>query len=124
MQEVQEEEKGRLYLQIRAYIEENYADAGLNVNAISERFERPATFISRYFKEMSGENLTQYIHTVRLQHVKEKLMQDEKLESIAVSCGFGSLRSFLRIFKQYEGVTPSQYRELHSNKEETSHENI
>lgn len=124
MQEAQEEEKGRLYLQIRAYIEENYADAGLNVNAISERFERPAAFISRYFKEMSGENLTQYIHTVRLQHVKEKLMQDEKLESIAVSCGFGSLRSFLRIFKQYEGVTPSQYRELHSNKEETSHENI
>lgn len=124
VQEAQEDERGRLYLQIRAYIEENYSDAGLNVNAISERFERPASFISRYFKEKSGENLTQYIHKVRLQHVKEKLMRDEKLENIAVSCGFGSLRSFLRIFKQYEGVTPSQYRELHTNKEEMSHENI
>ena len=73
---------------------------------------------------MNGTNLTQYIHKVRLEHVKEKLLQDEKLETIAVTCGFGSLRSFLRIFKQYEGVTPTQYRELHSKKEETTNEYI
>ena len=123
-QEAQEDEKGRLYLQIRDYIEENYSDAALNVNAISEHFDRPAPFVSRYFKEMSGTNLTQYIHKMRLEHVKEKLLQGEKLESIAVTCGFGSLRSFLRIFKQYEGVTPSQYRELHGKREETTNENI
>lgn len=122
--ETQEDEKGRLYLEIRAYIEENYADAGLNVNAISERFDRPAPFVSRYFKEMSGTNLTQYIHKVRLEHVKEKLLQGEKLETIAITCGFGSLRSFLRIFKQYEGVTPSQYRELHGKREEMTNENL
>ena len=123
-QEAQEDEKGRLYLEMRDYIEANYADAGLNVNALSEHFDRPAPFVSRYFKEMSGTNLTQYIHKVRLEHVKAKLLQGEKLETIAVTCGFGSLRSFLRIFKQYEGVTPSQYRELHSEKEETTNENI
>lgn len=123
-QEAQEDEKGRLYLQIREYIETHYADAGLNVNAISEHFDRPAPFVSRYFKEMSGANLTQYIHKARLEHVKEKLLQGEKLETIAITCGFGSLRSFLRIFKQYEGVTPSQYRELHGKREETTNENI
>ena len=104
--------------------EANYSDAALNVNALSEHFDRPAPFVSRYFKEMNGTNLTQYIHKVRLEHVKEKLLQDEKLETIAITCGFGSLRSFLRIFKQYEGVTPTQYRELHSKKEETTNENI
>ena len=56
--------------------------------------------------------------------MKEKLLQDEKLETIAITCGFGSLRSFLRIFKQYEGVIPTQYRELHGKKEETTNENI
>ena len=79
--------------------------------------------ISRYFKEMSGMNLTQYIHRVRLTHVKQKLMQGEKLESIAIACGFGSQRSFLRIFKQYEGVTPSQYKDLHG-KEGTENEDV
>ena len=123
-QEAAADEKGRLYLEMRDYIEANYSDATLNVNALSEHFDRPAPFVSRYFKEMNGTNLTQYIHKVRLEHVKEKLLQDEKLETIAVTCGFGSLRSFLRIFKQYEGVTPTQYRELHGKKEETTNENI
>lgn len=123
-QEAAADEKGRLYLEMRDYIEANYSDATLNVNALSEHFDRPAPFVSRYFKEMNGTNLTQYIHKVRLEHVKEKLLQDEKLETIAITCGFGSLRSFLRIFKQYEGVTPTQYRELHSKKEETTNENI
>ena len=69
---------GRLYLEMRDYIEANYSDATLNVNALSEHFDRPAPFVSRYFKEMNGTNLTQYIHKVRLEHVKEKLLQDEK----------------------------------------------
>ena len=124
-QQAQEEEKARLYREICQYIDENYPDPGLNVNSISEKFDKQAPFVSRYFKEMSGANLTQYIHKVRLQHVKEKLLQGDRLEDIAVSCGFGSQRSFLRIFKQYEGVTPSQYKELHTSKDEaTTDENV
>lgn len=118
-----EDERYRLYLAIRKYIEANYVDSSLNVNYLSEYFERPVSFISRYFKEMSGVSLIRYIHRVRLKHAKEKLLQgDEKLEQIAASCGFGSQRSFLRIFKQYEGVTPSQYKELHGSKEEVEDE--
>ena len=69
-QEAAADEKGRLYLEMRDYIEANYSDAALNVNALSEHFDRPAPFVSRYFKEMNGTNLTQYIHKVRLEHVK------------------------------------------------------
>lgn len=120
---VQADEKSQLYFEIRRYIDANYPDPGLNVNSVAEHFGRQASMISRYFKEMSGTNLTRYIHQVRLTYVKQKLMQGEKLEDIATACGFGSQRSFLRIFKQYEGVTPSQYKELHS-KEGTSNENL
>lgn len=116
--QVQEDEKGQLYIKIKDYIDENYLDPGLNVNSVSEYFGKQPSFVSRYFKEMSGTNLTQYIHKIRLQYVKEKLLRGDRLEDIALSCGFGSQRSFLRIFKQYEGVTPSQYKELHSSKDE------
>lgn len=116
--QVQEDEKGQLYIKIKDYIDENYPDPGLNVNSVSEYFGKQPSFVSRYFKEMSGTNLTQYIHKIRLQYVKEKLLRGDRLEDIALSCGFGSQRSFLRIFKQYEGVTPSQYKELHSRKDE------
>ena len=122
-QKIREDERSRFYFEIRHYIDINYSDPGLNVNSVAGHFGRPAPMISRYFKEMSGMNLTQYIHRVRLTHVKQKLMQGEKLESIAIACGFGSQRSFLRIFKQYEGVTPSQYKDLHG-KEGTENEDV
>ena len=63
--------------------------------------------------------LSQYIHMVRLSHVRNMLEKGERLEQIAIKCGFGSQRTFLRIFKQYEGITPTQYREM-KEKEETN----
>ena len=107
--------KGQLYQNARAYVEENYSDASLSVNSMAEHFEVQATYLSKLFREMEGDKLSQYIHQVRLNHVKELLMKDVKLEDIAQQCGFGSQRTFLRIFKQYEGITPTQYKELREN---------
>lgn len=49
-QEAAADEKGRLYLEMRDYIEANYSDATLNVNALSEHFDRPAPFVSAISK--------------------------------------------------------------------------
>ena len=105
-------QKGKLYQEIRAFVEENYWDGELSVNSMADHFGVQPTYLSRVFKELSGDKLSQYIHMVRLVHVKEMLLKDVRLEDIAVECGFGSQRTFLRIFKQYEGVTPTQYKEL------------
>lgn len=107
--------KGQLYQNARAYVEENYSDASLSVNSMAEHFKVQATYLSKLFREMEGDKLSQYIHQVRLNHVKELLMKNVKLEDIAQQCGFGSQRTFLRIFKQYEGITPTQYKELREN---------
>lgn len=97
-------------------MEEYYTDPGLSVNSMAEYFGVQATYLSKLFKEMEGDKLSLYIHRVRLSHVKELLSKDVKLEDIAQQCGFGSQRTFLRIFKQYEGITPTQYKELQENK--------
>lgn len=109
-------QKGKLYLDIRTYVEENYSNPELSVNSMAEQFGVQAAYLSRVFKEASGDKLSQYIHAVRLAHVKELLLGDTRLEDIAARCGFGSQRTFLRIFKQYEGVTPTQYKELDEKK--------
>ena len=38
-------------------------------------YTSPAPFVSRYFKEMNGTNLTQYIHKVRLEPVSYTHLQ-------------------------------------------------
>lgn len=111
-----ENQKGKLYWNAKAYVEEYYTDPGLSVNSMAEYFGVQATYLSKLFKEMEGDKLSLYIHRVRLSHVKELLSKDVKLEDIAQQCGFGSQRTFLRIFKQYEGITPTQYKELQENK--------
>lgn len=120
----QENQKGKLYQDIRTWVEEHYADPELSVNSIAEQFGVQPTYLSKAFKDMSGDKLSQYIHMVRLGHVKEELSGDVRLEDIAIRCGFGSQRTFLRIFKQYEGLTPTQYKELEEKKrgEERDHE--
>ena len=111
-----ENQKGRLLLDVKAYVEEYYSDAELSVASMAEQFHVPPAYLSKLFKELEGEKLSQYIHKIRLVHVKERLLADDRLEDIAVSCGFGSHRTFLRIFKQYEGLTPTQYKELEEKK--------
>ena len=115
-----ENQKSRLYQEAKAYVENNYSDPELSVNSMAEQLGVQPTYLSKLFKEMEGEKLSQYISMVRLTHVKEMLLEDVsdiRLETIAARCGFGSQRTFLRIFKQYEGLTPTQFKELEEKKE-------
>lgn len=98
--------------QVKAYIADHFGQVDLNVNQIADHFGIRAAELSRLFNETSARKLYQYIHLVRLEHAKALLKEGGTLESIAQACGFGSTRTFLRIFKQYEGVTPTQYREF------------
>lgn len=115
-----ENQKSRLYQEAKTYVENNYSDPELSVNSMAEQLGVQPTYLSKLFKEMEGEKLSQYISMVRLTHVKEMLLEDVsdiRLETIAARCGFGSQRTFLRIFKQYEGLTPTQFKELEEKKE-------
>lgn len=115
-QQEKDDLKGRIYIRAKTYIEENYSDPELNVNAMAAYLGVQPAYLSKLFKEIEGEKLSQYISKVRLRYVKKLLLENERLEEISVRCGFGSQRTFLRIFKQYEGLTPTQFKELEEKK--------
>lgn len=105
-------EKSRQYQKIKEYIDAHYQESELNVNAIAEVFGTSASALSKYFKNMNGDTLNRYITNVRLGKARELIITGASVEKISEECGFGSQRTFLRVFKAYEGVTPSQYKEL------------
>ncbi len=49
---------------------------------------------------------------------KKLLCEGLKVGEVAQQCGFGSLRTYLRVFKQVERVTPGQWRDGSSAKME------
>ena len=89
---------------------------------ISERysyltFEEAADFMclsqpyfSKYFHRMSGMTFTQYINIVKVSAASD-LISEKKMSftEIAAICGFGTIRSFNRVFKELTGISPTQF---------------
>jgi two-component system, response regulator YesN len=99
---------------VSAHIRSSYADPNLNVNAIGESFGLKGSYLSKLFKEQTGEGLLDFIHSVRIGAAKAILTgeQDAAVADIPCRVGYLDAASFIRVFKKYEGITPGKYREL------------
>ena len=104
--------ESNLTASIVAYVEKHYS-SDLYLERIAQELGLSVKYISKVFKEKTGRNLSDYINEVRIQHVKEMLMQtDMSIASISEAAGIYSRSTLIRLFRKYEGVTSSEYREL------------
>ncbi len=67
------------------------------------------SYFSRYFYRFSGMTFTQYLNILKVSAAIEKI-QEKKLNmtEISVSCGFGTIRNFNRVFKELTGYNPKK----------------
>jgi AraC-like DNA-binding protein len=101
------------------FIAENYADRNLGLPLIAERLGITPSYLSSFFKEQTGENLTAHIHSVRIAQAKAILeCEDETLDVIADRVGYGSGVALIKAFKRYEGITPGQYKDNTTSRHE------
>lgn len=95
------------------YIEKYYNDTDLNVSKVGEVFGMTPAYISKLFKDETGEGLLDYINKVRIGKAKATLREgDMTIESVAQMVGFYNSSTFIRTFKKYEGITPGKYRDV------------
>lgn len=66
----------------------------------------------RIFHQVVGESVHQYVRRTRLEQAANQLMFDRKrpIIEIAEQCGFASLSSFSKAFKDTFGLTPGRWR--------------
>ena len=103
---------------IKTFIAENYKDSNLNNHIIAEYVGVSVNYISKYFKEQTGEGLLNYITRIRVQYAKELLAStDMVIKDIAVEVGFYNALALVRSYKKVEGITPTQYRRINDEKE-------
>lgn len=94
---------------ISEYVRDNYADPALGVGAIAIRFGMNAAYLSRVFKDSTGTNLLEYIHRTRITAAK-KLLPDYSIKEVGPMVGFADVQSFVRTFRKYEVISPSEYK--------------
>ena len=96
---------------ILAYITDHYCDHSLSLDNISSQFGLSPSYVTRLFKETSGQSLMRYIDAMRMNKAKELLRSsDAQLKDIIHEVGYIDATNFIRKFKKNEGLTPIQYR--------------
>ncbi len=111
--DTQSKNKEEMMKKIVNYINENYHNYNLSINEIADKMGYSYKYLSRYFKETTGYNLSDYIARVRVDKFKElSHMTDASLEELVKKVGYGTVASFTRKFKQIEGISPYKYKKF------------
>ena len=67
--------------------------------------------LSRLFSKTFHSSFNQYVNEARLGYACQRIeTTDDTLTEISMDSGFGSLRTFNRVFKEKYRLTPSEYR--------------
>ncbi|WP_435164246.1 helix-turn-helix domain-containing protein [Paenibacillus glycanilyticus] len=102
--------------QIIAYIQNNF-DKEISLGGIADQLQLDPSYVSRLFKQEISVTFMDYVISLRLEKTKELLKTSElTVKDIGASVGYANQRSFNRIFKKYEGMTPGEYRDIHAPK--------
>ncbi len=93
-------------------------DTSLSVAGIAEKFGYHPSYLTSVFKRCSGCTITEYRNRQRIQVAKNLLTSAPKLSlaEIGSHVGIGDEKYFMRLFKRYEGITATAYREAFSRK--------
>lgn len=94
---------------VREFIEE-HLDEELSLVRLSEQVYLNPSYLSRLYKKVTGENLSEYIDRVRIQKAK-KLMEggNTKIHEIGKQVGYENAASFTRFFRKMTFSSPQEY---------------
>ncbi|MGN0700322.1 MAG: AraC family transcriptional regulator [Oscillospiraceae bacterium] len=91
------------------YINFNYA-SHITMNDLCSVSGVTAQYLCKLFRDTLDTRPMEYIAKRRIQAAKELLTgSDKTVEDIAEACGFCSASYFCKLFKRYEGISPSRF---------------
>ena len=99
------------------YINQNYLRE-LYLDLMAEELEMSPKYLSALFKKETGKNITDYVTELKISKAKEMIVENNlKIGEIASAVGIDSRATFVRLFKKFEGITPSEYKKIYLIKE-------
>ena len=106
-----DEKANRVISKARAFIDRNFS-RDLTLEEVSREVHVSPYYFSKLFKEQVGENYINYLTLKRIETAKQ-LLADGRLnvKNICNEVGYNDPNYFSRLFKRFEGVTPTEYRD-------------
>lgn len=101
-------DKSYIVSSIISFIDENYMK-DISLNKISQNTYLSAAYVSKLFKEETGETPINYLIKKRLSKAHEMLKQGLlPVKEIAKLVGYEDAYHFSKLFKKYYGISPSK----------------
>ncbi len=98
------------------YIHEHFNEP-LTLLQLSEVVHLNTSYFSSLFKQSVGVNFLQYVTDYRIKEAKKLLLEHNySIEEISSRVGYKTSKYFIQIFKEYEKITPNQYRKQRYSK--------
>ncbi len=95
----------------RTYISERHTDE-LTLGEVAKAVNMSVFYFCKTFKKATGMTFTSYLARVRVEKVKNLMLNPNKrVSEAAYEAGFQSLSQFNRVFRTIVGEAPTVYRE-------------
>jgi AraC-like DNA-binding protein len=106
--------KTKLLENIVQYMEDEqpYLESELTLDALAKYTNLSSHHLSEILNQQANKNFYQFVNEYRIKTVCSQISSNpkERLFDLALSAGFSSKSTFNAVFKQFKGMTPSQYR--------------
>ncbi|MDL4843167.1 response regulator transcription factor [Aquibacillus rhizosphaerae] len=102
--------KNKEILEACVYVSMNI-EKKLCLDEVANHLFLNSSYFSRLFKKEVGKTFVDYVKTMKMERAKELL--DQTADSVGKVCerlGYDNQSYFIKLFKNYTGITPSDYR--------------
>jgi AraC-like DNA-binding protein len=95
----------------RVFIADRYAE-DLSLEEVAKAVNMSAFYFCKMFKKATGMTFTDYLARIRVEKVRNLLLNPHKrISEAAFEAGFQSLSQFNRVFRKIAGESPTAYRD-------------
>ncbi len=108
-------------IKAKSFVENNYNNK-IYLKDVAKHVGFSPYYFSRLFKEIEGVNFSDYVNRYRID-MSKKYMQNFKLSlsQISEKVGYEDFSYFSSVFKKYENILPSKYRQVIKSKKQNNY---
>jgi len=102
------------FIKIFSYIDDNLNNNSISLYSAALQAELSMCYLSKLFKKEFKTNFKNYVNLKKIEKSKVLLKTNTvSINDIAFELGYNEPNYFCKVFKKFEGVTPTEYRVCH-----------
>ncbi|GLX67524.1 response regulator [Paenibacillus glycanilyticus] len=98
---------------IKAYLQKHYTEE-IELQRLADLVYLTPSYLSKLFKTETGETITDYLTSERIEQAKRLLRDEQGLKTYRIGemVGYADPAYFTKVFKKMTGKTPKEYRDV------------